>query len=155
MKRSLFFTMIYVCLASSLPAQESLSIKTVVTSATVFSDRALITREGSTPVQAGKYRFVLSNLPSDLLEESVRVSGQGTAAVKVLDVKVETEFTTEIQEKAKRRCQQKLDSLQQLDQLHADNIVILKSQKEFVESIKVESAREINKSMTIQKPAAE
>jgi len=153
MKRLIFFSMFYACLASSLSAQKSLSIETAVTSATVFSDRAQVTREGSTRVNAGNYRFELSNLPSDLLDESVRVSGKGTAAVKILDVKVETEFTTEIQEKAMKQYRQRLDSLQQLDQLHSDNIVILESQKKFVESIKVESAREINKGMIISKPA--
>jgi len=155
MKHLLFFLICYICIASVFTfAQESKLILTDVTSATVFSDRAMVTREGATRVQAGNYQFVLSNLPSELLDESVRVSGKGTAAVKILDVKVETEFTAEIQEKAIKQYQKTLDSLQQIDQLHSDNIVILESQKEFVESLKVESARDINKSMTISKPTA-
>jgi uncharacterized protein (TIGR02231 family) len=129
------------------------NVDSKVTSVTVFRNRALVTREASLSLAQGKHEIVLSALPSDLLDESVRVSGTGSAKVRILDVKIETEHTAAIQDREVKTLQQKLDSLQWEDQKTSDQIAILETQKSFIESLKAESARDISEKMTVNKPS--
>lgn len=152
MKQTFVLIIIFFLTGTSIP-QQSKEIQSRVASATVFSNRAMVVREGSVNLTTGQYELVMANLPAELLDESVRVSGKGTADVKILDVKVEKEFTTEIQEREIRRLEQKADSLRLEDQIAADNIAILESQKNFIESLKAEAASEINKTMISARPS--
>jgi hypothetical protein len=67
--------------------QEIKEIKSNIVSATVFSNRAMVTREGNVNLPGGKFQLAISGLPVELIDESVRVSGEGTAKVKISDVK--------------------------------------------------------------------
>ncbi|MGH7597473.1 MAG: mucoidy inhibitor MuiA family protein, partial [bacterium] len=116
-------------------------------------NRALVVREASLNLVQGKHEIVLSALPFDLLDESVRVSGTGSAKAGILDVKIETEHTAAIQDKEIKILQQKIDSLQLEDQKASDQIAILEAQKSFVESLKAETARDISQKIMINKPA--
>lgn len=145
----ILITLVTSVFASS---QSRLDVNSRVVSATVFSDRALVTREGSVTLSRGTHKFVFSNLTPGLVDESVRVSGKSTAGLKILDVQVELRYSADIQEKTDRTLQNKLDSLKAEDRLAADNIAIANSQKNFIESLQVETAKNISQNMTGQKP---
>jgi uncharacterized protein (TIGR02231 family) len=57
-----------------------------LTSATVYLDRARVEREAALVLPAGESEWTWERLPASLLEDSVRISGAGEAAVTVLDV---------------------------------------------------------------------
>jgi len=61
---------------------------------TVFPGRAMVTRELKTDVTPGRYTLAFSHLPLSLVDRSVRVTGKGTAAAKILDVQVKQEILT-------------------------------------------------------------
>ena len=145
----ILMTLVTSVLTSS---QSRLDVNSRVVSATVFSDRALVTREGSVTLSRGTHKFVFSNLTPGLVDESVRVSGKSTAGLKILDVQVELRYSADIQEKTDRTLQDKLDSLKAEDRLAADNIAIANSKKNFIESLQVETAKNISQNMTGQKP---
>lgn len=68
-------------------------VESKVISATIFRNRALVAREASLNLAQGKYAIVLSALPSDFLDESVRVSGTGSTKVRILDIKIKKRST--------------------------------------------------------------
>lgn len=148
----ILMTLVTSVLASG---QSHLDVNSRVVSATIFSDRALVTREGSVTLSRGTHKFVFSNLTPGLVDESVRVSGKGIAGLKILDVQVELRYSADIQEKTARTLQNKMDSLKAEDRLAADNIAIANSQKNFIESLQVETAKNISQNMTGQKPAVQ
>jgi len=125
-------------------AQQGDKIDSKVVSATVFKNRALVTREGEVAVNKGKLRIVFSNLPVDLLDETVRIAAEG---IKILDVKVEERFTTETQQNNIKIMEHRIDSLQQLIKVSNDRIAVYTSKKEFVESLKAKSALNISEKM--------
>ncbi len=65
-----------------------LVIETAVSQVTVYPDRARVTVEGVSTVEAGTLRLVVEELPLVLEPESVRVTGKGTAKVRILGVDV-------------------------------------------------------------------
>ena len=76
-------------------AQSGPPVKTsVIRAVTVFPGRAMVTRELKFDVTAHRYTLAFSHLPLSLEDRSVRVSGKGTAAAKILDVQVKREILT-------------------------------------------------------------
>lgn len=62
-----------------------------VTDVTVYPDRARVSCRGSVPVTPRMETLVFDELPLSMEKESVRVSGSGTVAVKILSVDVARE----------------------------------------------------------------
>ncbi|RMI00784.1 MAG: mucoidy inhibitor MuiA family protein [Calditrichaeota bacterium] len=138
-----------------LNAEDVRPLDSKVVKATVFQSRALVTREATLSVTSGKHQLVFPDLPGELVDESVRVRGRGTARAKILDVAIEPVFTPEVNQQKVRHLQARRDSLKDEDQTLADQIHVLESQKEFLESIKAESPREMNRQMLVKTPSAE
>ena len=57
-----------------------------IVAVTVHPERARITRRGRAAVSAGSTELVVADLPTTLLDESVRVAGRSAAAARVLGV---------------------------------------------------------------------
>ncbi len=93
----------------------SISIETQITAVTVYTDRALVTRQGTIELTGTERELRVSNLPITLDPASVRVSGKGSIAVKLRGVTVDRQYTTE--PVADRIAQ----LTAQLDRLGADN----------------------------------
>src|SRR5215207_1164026 len=70
-------------------------LSTTTTAATVFPDRARVTRTGQMQLEIGVHKLEVANLPLNLLPESVRAAGRGTAQAKLLGVSTRIEHFTE------------------------------------------------------------
>ncbi len=148
MKKVIF--LLVIILSASVYCKDELKVKSKVVEATIFKNRALIIREGEINLPKGKSEIVFSNLPVDLQNSSVRIAAEGKGIVKILDVKVEQRFTTEVQQEDIKAMESKIDSLNQLIQIASDEISILNSKKDFIESLKSQSARYMNEKMLLQ-----
>lgn len=152
MKNMLLLIFSALMIATTSNAENIVTLKSKVTAATVFLNRASVSRSATVSLTAGQYELELPLLTADLVEESVRVSGRGSAGLKILDVKVTTEHTAEIQEEITRRIQAQMDSLQREVNKISNRIKVFENQKQFVESIQAESIKNINQSLTITRP---
>lgn len=68
---------------------------TRIVAVTVYTNQALVTRRGTVTLTGQEQTLLLESLPITLQPDSVRASGQGTVAVKLLGVQTERAFTTE------------------------------------------------------------
>lgn len=68
------------------------TIDTQIQSVTVYSDRALVVRRGTIHLAGEERELAIADLAPDLETESIRVSGRGTVAVRLLGVRTETQF---------------------------------------------------------------
>ncbi|HPG38621.1 MAG TPA: mucoidy inhibitor MuiA family protein [bacterium] len=142
--RKIFIVLFAMLMTTAGMAAEIITLDSRVTSATVFTSRAMVQREAHINLTAGRAQLCFSNLTPDFLDESVRISGQGTAEVKILDVKVETEYTADVQNQKINRLLAMHDSLQWENQAFVDQLAVLKTKKEFLESLKAEAPKESN-----------
>jgi uncharacterized protein (TIGR02231 family) len=62
-----------------------------ITAVTVYSDRALVTRQGKMALEAGENELRINNLPP-FLRDSLRASGRGPQGTRILNVDVTTAF---------------------------------------------------------------
>ena len=68
----------------------SLNIDTQITAVTVYTDRALVTRQGIINLTGTERELILTSLPATIDAESVRVSGKGRVSVKLQGVRIAT-----------------------------------------------------------------
>lgn len=78
------------CFAQTKPTESK------VIEATVFKDRAMVTRFAEANLVKGENEIIFSNLTTDIKDETVRISATGTGEIKILDVKVERRFTADV-----------------------------------------------------------
>jgi hypothetical protein len=68
-----------------------IDIEAPIKEVTVYSDRALVNRHGKVELEAGEHVLRVNNLPQ-FLRDSLRASGRGTGAIRILNVDVTTAF---------------------------------------------------------------
>jgi uncharacterized protein (TIGR02231 family) len=76
MKNISLFIAIILC-ASQIRAQEERTVESKITGVTVFLNKAQVTREVKTRVDAGKSNLILKGLTSQLDQQSIQVAGRG------------------------------------------------------------------------------
>ena len=120
------------------PAERGVASR--ITRVTVYSDRALVTREAGVTLTTEPVVFRFKNLPGWVDEGSVRAS---TGAGKIVDVAVERRFLARSTDEGFRKVELKHKALLQKLQALDDELEILKAQQEHVESIKVFSLEKL------------
>lgn len=83
-----------------------------IVAATVFSDRARVTRAGRISLHVGLHRVEFTDLPLALLPDSVRASGRGTARAKLLGVSTRLEQHLETPAATARELEEQLQAAQ-------------------------------------------
>jgi len=63
-----------------------------ISAVTVYQDRAVVTRTATVQLTGGTTELVFANLPQALNEQSLQVSGKGSAAATILDVSAKQTF---------------------------------------------------------------
>jgi len=119
-------------------------VESKVVEATVFKDRAMVTRSADVNLKKGENQIIFSGLTTDINDQSVRISAKGSGEIKILDVKVERRFTAEIRKEKISELQNKIDVLKNEMLISTDQIAIYDSKKEFIESLKAESVKYAN-----------
>jgi uncharacterized protein (TIGR02231 family) len=99
---------------------------------TVYTDRALVTRRGKVKLGQGEQELWLEDLPNTLLPESVRASGRGTTAMRILGVDVGPTFHVEAPQERVAELQREIEEREDKDALLAQKEEALEAQREFL-----------------------
>ncbi len=128
-------------LLTSLYSQPEYRVDSHVASATVYRDHALITRECEVTLSKGISTVILSNLPVDLRDESIRAVARGEGDVRILELKISTITTNDIQQNKVKKLNAKLDSLAEAISSCEDKAAVIDYQRGVLESIHAESPK--------------
>ncbi len=80
------------CLLSSVLRLSALPVDSRISAVTVYQDRAVVTRSATVQLTGGTTELIFANLPQALNEQSLQVSGKGTAQATILDVSAKQTF---------------------------------------------------------------
>jgi uncharacterized protein (TIGR02231 family) len=111
-----------------------LSLETRIATVTVYPDRARITRRGNTRLAPGTHTLVIANLPTTLIEDSVRATGKGTG--KLIGVEVAEIFVTHAPEANLKELEQQLETLGDEDKQFADEEATANARLKFLDSLR-------------------
>ncbi len=108
-----------------------------IVAATVYPDRAVVTRGGTAALAAGTSELVFDRLPASLLDASLQVSGRGTAAATILDVSVRQSFVEASPSMRVRALEDELSGLRRQDAVLGDQLARVDQQQALVGRIEV------------------
>ncbi|MEY4489063.1 MAG: hypothetical protein RIQ79_1571, partial [Verrucomicrobiota bacterium] len=103
--------------------------------ATVYPDRAVVTRVAKVTLPAGGVEVVFAGLPAGLMDESVQVSARGTVAATLLDITTRTVFTADEPDARLKALEDRLATLRREGQALTDRAGVLEAQRGLVQSI--------------------
>ena len=140
---------------SPLSLAEKISPLSKITEVVVYPDRALVNRAAPLDLKPGIYETVFSHLPITLMDESLRVSGKGSAEVKLLSVEAKTSFLEKSPEETVRVLEREIEELKDKEKVSLDELGVLKAKREFFSSIKLYSAEQLSKEIVTKEPKVE
>lgn len=113
-------------------ALSAASVDSTITAVTVYTDRAVVTRTASTELGAGLTELTFANLPEGLVDQSLQVSGRGTAQATTLDVAAKRTFVDFTPNARVKEIEDQLRALRNDDRRLADEVAVLGSQRDSV-----------------------
>lgn len=114
-------------------------LATTLTAATVFPDRARLTRVGRVAAQPGAQKFMVSQLPLALVPDSVRAAGQGTARAKLLGVSTRLENFIETPSTTARELEQMIQAAEDNDAGLAAQAGVLEKEQKYLDGLAAQS----------------
>ncbi len=153
MKRIMLVVPLLLCIFSSPVSAERVEkqIASEVTSVTLYPQNALITRTADVKLRVGSYKLVITGLPVDLMDESIRAEGQGTAKIDIGEIGVRKAFLEKAHQEEISKLEGEIQELEDRDKGIEGNIEVLKSRIEFLNSIKMLSPEILSKDLTAGK----
>lgn len=110
-------------------------LKSIVSQATVYINRARLTRACSTSVETGSQKLVLIDLPLMLDPDSLRVKASGTARTKILGVDIKHTFFKDVPPGKTRDLTDQIRNLEDEDRVLQDNNQSIQAQIKHVDGL--------------------
>jgi len=123
-----------------------------IASVTIYPDRATIVREANIRPVVGPQSVVFSGLPTSLIPNSLRASGRGTAAVKILGLEVANEFLESALLPEIKKLEAEIDAIDYEITKTKNTIEVLASQEKFLNSIQATTTTKASEQITQGKP---
>jgi uncharacterized protein (TIGR02231 family) len=115
-------------------------VETAVNHVTVYPDRARVTCSGECEVETGLHRLLIGELPLVLEQESVRVTGRGTARVRILSVDVAQQHFVETPAQQVRDLQERIEALEDEMRVITDKQAGLAAQQGYLNGLRGQTA---------------
>ena len=155
MKKLIFCILGIVLMIKGVGYAQIIEADAKITAVTVYQDRALVTRSVSLELEPGSYEVVFGHLPGTILNDSLRSSGKGTAIARLLGLDTKRVFLEKTPQGRVRQLEEKLQGLKDEDGAIIDKIEAVKSQREFLQSIKIYSADRFSRETVTREPEVE
>jgi uncharacterized protein (TIGR02231 family) len=153
MKTRKFFLMTFLIFIfmGSLFSEEIIA-KSSISSVTIYPDRATIIRKADLSLGLGMHSIVYDGLPVTLIPNSLRVTGKGTAAVRILGIDLSSEYLEASLLPEVKKLQSEIDALQMEIDETKDRIEVLLAQEKFLKSIESAHATQASQEVKLGKP---
>lgn len=112
MNRLAALSLCLLSFTSSLAYADDITAESKIVSATVYSDRATVTRQAVIEIPAGSHTLIFSNLPTTLFPNSLRAEGSAIASVKFGAVAYKQATATQLPSAQAEELKIKLETLQ-------------------------------------------
>ncbi len=151
-KRQFPFLIILLLLFTGSLVAEEITAKSTISSVTIYPDRATVVREADLTLGSGTHSVFFENLPVSLIPNSLRVSGKGTAVVKVVGLDLTSQYLEFALLPEVKKLQAEIDALGLEMSKTADRIEVLNTQEKFLKSIESANAAQASQEIMLGKP---
>jgi uncharacterized protein (TIGR02231 family) len=129
-----------------------IEVKSEISEICVYTDSALINRVSRLELKTGTYKAAFPEIIPEVDENSLRVSAEGTAIIKLFGAQVKTEYLEEVPSERIRQLKEEIQKLE--DEItRVENLkTILMEKKEFLNSITLFSNEQIPQDLMTRMP---
>src|SRR5687768_8886432 len=129
-------------------------IETSISEVAVYTDRARVTRVGTTHLTPGEHTLTIGQLPTTLQEDTVRAAGRGANA-RILGVEVIRQYITEAPEEDLSALKKQLEELHDRDRAFADTEALEASQFDYLKALRDQSSQNLPRGIALGKTGIE
>ena len=126
------------------------TLDTRISEVTVYTDRALVTRRGTVALTGNETELTIASLPATLETDSVRATGSGTIAVRLLGVRSHTVFSSEPVGDRTAELTQQIQELETQRRAIDDKITARKIKLQFLQGLSEKSVGSFSSSIAKQ-----
>ncbi len=137
-------------LLPALSAAADVSPASRLDAVTVYQASARVTRVARADVQPGPSRVLLTGLPDQLDDDSIRVEGKGSAKARIFGVTVDRVTGEAIVQSGARAAEERLERLQDEDRSLDDRAKAAQARLEFVKSLRSTYSDERAKNLAVR-----
>ena len=129
-----------------------IEVKSEISEICVYTDSALINRVSRLELKTGTYQAAFTEIIPEVDENSLRVSAEGTAIIKLFGAQVKTEYLEEVPSERIKQLKEEIQKLE--DEItRVENLkTILMEKKEFLNSITLFSNEQIPQDLMTRMP---
>lgn len=145
---------LFLVFTSALCFGETTKADSKIVQVTTYPDSALITRAANLKLSTGEHQIVFSDIIPDVDENSLTVSGKGSAQVKIFGAQIKKEF---LEKPPSEQVKDLEDQIQKIvDQINSLNnrIEALNDERDFLKSIKLSAGEQLPKDLITKFPSA-
>jgi uncharacterized protein (TIGR02231 family) len=136
-------------------AKQTIKSLSKITSVTVYPGAARITRSATQDIALGAHSVVFDNIIPPVDENSVSVSGEGTAGVKIYGATIKQEHLQQAADQRVVELEKKIESLDDQIMVANKDLGVLHQEREFLNSVKLFAGQEIPKDLVTTMPPVE
>lgn len=126
-------------------------VPTAVTAATLYTDQAWVIRTGKLSLTGGERGILITDLPSLLEPDSIRVKGNGTTPVKILGIQTERLYNPKPVVEQVAQLTRQIDTLEQQKHLLEAGLTALDLQRSFVQGLLERSVDRFSRGLADQR----
>ena len=149
---TIFFILSFLLGVNKLSLAQEIEAQSKITEVTVYPGSARVTREVSTNLTEGAQSIVLPQIIPLIDENSLTVSGQGTAEVKIFGASVKTEYLEESSNARVKELEKEIETTQDEISLESGTLTTLAQQREYLNSVKLHAGKQIPKDLVTTMP---
>ncbi|MBK9990981.1 MAG: mucoidy inhibitor MuiA family protein [Verrucomicrobia bacterium] len=127
---------------------EPTPVSSQINSATVYRDRAVVTRSAHVELTAGETQLTFDKLPATLVDQSLQVSGRGTASATILDVSARTTFVEATPDARVKALEDEIKAIAKKERTLKDRAAVLEQQRALVARIETSATTPPSKEST-------
>ncbi|MCB1721717.1 MAG: mucoidy inhibitor MuiA family protein [Rhodospirillales bacterium] len=135
MHKILIFTALFFIPFTNVARADEIPASSTLKAATVFVDRATLTRSVKINISAGKHVVVFEGLPANLFPDSLRVQGQGTAKATLGALSNKIVNSVELTSEREQELTASLETLENQKKIIAAEKQALSQKRRFLESL--------------------
>jgi len=127
-------------------------VESEISEVCVYTDSALINRVAHLELATGTYKTVFSNIVPEVDENSLRVSAEGSAIIKLFGAQVKKEYLEEVPSERIRQLEEEIQRLEDEIAVIQNLKIVLTEKKKFLNSITLFSNEQIPQDLVTRMP---
>ena len=134
---------------------ETITSFSKITAVTVYPGAAHVTRTATLDINPGSHSVVFDNIIPPVDENSIAVSGEGTAGVKIYGAAIRQEYLQQAADQRVVELEKRIESIDDSIMSANKDAGVLQQEREFLNSVKLFAGDEIPKDLVTTMPPVE